>query len=76
MSDSPFPCWVDCDAPIGQHFMAGSRRRYELTEEQVSALHAAADKDQYIRELREAGAFPEMEIGELPVAYGGHQEDR
>ena len=69
------PCWVECEYP-GADRPHRSRRRYELTEEQVDALHAAADKDAYIRDLRDAGVFPEMEVGEIPVAYGGHLEDR
>ena len=71
MNDSPFSCWVDCEGEI-----PGNGRRYELTEEQAHELHVSRNKDQYIRDLCEAGAFPEMEVGEIPVAYGGHLEDR
>ena len=28
----------------------------------------------YIRDLCDAGVFPEMEVGEIPVAYGGHMK--
>ena len=40
-------------------------------------LHVSSEtRIAYIRDLCEAGAFPEMEVGEIPVAYGGHLEDR
>ena len=71
------PCWVECEYASARHPQKmGDRRRYELTEAQVHALHAAADKDAYIRDLFDAGVLPKMEVGEIPVAYGGHLEAR